>query len=72
VSAAVAGLTRLGCAPDVAAADVPGGQPPGEVIGALEIIALSCLRALSPADGGSGVLRSIGLAAAVHDAGVPL
>ena len=64
LSTAVALLTRRRMAPDVSRDDVIGGQPPGRVLEAMEVVTDVCLELLSPADKGAGVLEGLGLLAA--------
>lgn len=69
VACAVALLTaRQVCSGD-RQADLLGGQPPGEVVAALMVVAVAFLEVLSPGDGGAAVLRDVGLLAAAKDSG---
>lgn len=72
VSAAVALLTARQVRSGDGQADLLGGQPPGEVIAALVVVAVAFLEVLSPGDGGAAVLRDVGWLAAAKDSGGPV
>jgi len=68
VSTAVGLMTRLGMCPEVPRAAVLAGQPPGEVLAAMEIIATALLKTLCPGDHGATALQILGQFAAAQAA----
>jgi hypothetical protein len=68
MGSAVALLTSMQARAGDSQAAILGGQAPGEVLAALQIIAAACLQVLSPADKGARVLEALGLLALTRDA----
>lgn len=69
MATAIGLLTRLGTCPDVPRSAVLGGQEPGEVLAAMELVTVVLLETLYPGDQGAAALRALGHLAAERAAG---